>query len=50
MGCVVDEKYSIVSCPAYMREDSIADVAQGIEAAIGSFVKKMSLGNAEKVA
>ena len=31
---VIDDAHNVVSCSAYMREDSIADVATGIEKAI----------------
>jgi enhancing lycopene biosynthesis protein 2 len=32
--CVVDEKNRIVSCSAYMRDDSLTNIAKGIEALV----------------
>lgn len=33
-GCVIDDAHKIASCSAYMREDSIANVADGIDKVI----------------
>ncbi len=33
-GCVVDAAHKIISCSAYMREDSIAPIAKGIKQVI----------------
>jgi len=37
-ACVIDEKNSIVSCSAYMREDKLSSIAKGIDARIGAAV------------
>lgn len=37
--CVIDEKQRIVTCSAYMREDLIAEIADGIEKTIRQLVK-----------
>lgn len=39
VDCVVDDKNLLITCPAYMRDDRIADIAQGIEKTIAELVK-----------
>ncbi len=46
-GCVVDETNRIVTCSAYMREDRISAVAQGIEKVVDEVLK---IANANKAA
>lgn len=38
--CTIDELNNIISCPAYMQEDSFSNIAEGISKAIQLLVKK----------
>lgn len=48
-ACVIDEKNRVVSCSAYMREDSLAAIGKGIDACIKAAVK-LAKSNAKAAA
>lgn len=49
IDCVVDEQNLLVTCPAYMRDDRLSDIAQGIERAMHEVVR-MAKARAKRAA